>query len=537
MPPAISSTADLNSTVYINGCVYTIDSARPWASAFIVSADGLFEYVGSTEEVLLIAQRRHLVIVDLKNQFVMPGVHDAHMHFLYSGLALTSDVDIGMDTTATNIAQKIKDAGCKCHYVNTYQDWIMANVYNNEGFPNGVADRKDLDEMFPDIPVVVSGGAGHSKLLNTKALERAGYDIENEKDVHGGKFFRREDGSLTGELGETAMTKAALALPFPGLNHIKRVLKYAIVVAHRSGVTSCQEASSNTLLLRALKELDEEGKLDLDISTHIVYGPEYIAHESASTLHKLLDETEKFKSKHVDTRFVKIILDGVPLPPLYTHCGLDDHGVPDKSKIVVEDVKEAICKYDERGMTVRVHCTGHGSTRTALDGIEMARKKNPDGPRHEIAHCSGVHDDDFSRYAPLRVTAEMSPAEFFSHPFTASSNGLIDWDFTKILDADALVTIGSDWGAIPDPCLFDPLSRIVEAVGRGSKEKGAEILCRMLTLNGADAVGKEKEAGSVEIGKKANFIVVDRDLSEGLFEGARVVRTYFEGECVWDREY
>jgi predicted amidohydrolase YtcJ len=130
----------------------------------------------------------------------------------------------------------------------------------------------------------------------------------------------------------------------------------------------------------------------------------------------------------------------------------------------------------------------------------------------------------------------MSPAEFFNHPFTASSGGLMDWNFTKMMEADAHITIGSDWGATPDPSLFAPLARIVETVGQGSKEQGGEILCRMLTRHGAEAVGRETEAGSIEIGKKANFIILDKDLSKGEFEGASVLQTYFEGECVWEKE-
>lgn len=102
---------------------------------------------------------------------------------------------------------------------------------------------------------------------------------------------------------------------------------------------------------------------------------------------------------------------------------------------------------------------------------------------------------------------------------------------------NAHITIGSDWGAAPDPSLLPPAAAIVETVGGGSKENGGKALCRMLTLNGAEAIGKEKEVGTIEVGMKANFIVVDKDLSKGEFEGASVIRTYFEGECVWDKDF
>lgn len=128
----------------------------------------------------------------------------------------------------------------------------------------------------------------------------------------------------------------------------------------------------------------------------------------------------------------------------------------------------------------------------------------------------------------------MSPAELFVHPVTAASKGLMDWNFTRMMDAGAHITIGSDWGAVPDPSLFNSMAKIVDGVGRGDRAAGGETLCRMMTLNGAIAIGREKELGSIEVGKKANFIVISRDLSKGDFEGAKVLRTYFEGEKVWD---
>ncbi|KAF9696547.1 hypothetical protein EKO04_005322 [Ascochyta lentis] len=522
------------SVAYINASVYTVDSSNPRASGFIVSHDGFFTHIGSTEEILSEVKRSHSVIVDLRGRFTMPGIHDAHMHLLFSGLGLTSNAVIDMDATHLNIAEKVKHGICACEYMNAYQDWILASAYNNQGFPEGKADREYLDKVFPDQPVVVSGGAAHAMLLNTAALIQAGYDIENEPDTHGAKFFRRPNGSLTGELAESAMAKAALSIPAPSRTHVKRALKHAIRLAHKAGVTSTQEASSNTILLQALSEMESEGSLALDISTHIVHENEWLASESKESLQQLLAVADQHASKHIDTRFVKIMMDGVPLPPLFTRAGLTEQGDIDHNMIVPENVVEAVLEYDKKGLTVKIHCTGAGATRHALNAIEAARKINPGGPRHEIAHNSGVHDDDFKRYAPLNVTAEMSPAELFVHPVTAASDGLMDWDFTKMMDAGAHITIGSDWGAVPEPSLFQHMAKIVETVGRGDKTAGGEALCRMMTLNGAIAVNKEQTLGSIEVGKKANFIVMNQNLSNGEFDGAKVLRTYFEGEKVWD---
>ncbi|KAH7348160.1 amidohydrolase 3 [Pyrenochaeta sp. MPI-SDFR-AT-0127] len=534
MPFNLSSIVPADSVAYVNGSVYTIDTSNPWASGFIVSPDGIFTHVGSTEEVALVAKRSQIIIVDLKGNFTMPGIHDAHAHLMGSGLALISGVDIGSNVTSLNIADRVKEGECACEYINAYQNWILAGTYTSEGFPNNTVDRQYLDGVFPDRPVAIGGGAGHGALLNTAALELAGYDVDKEPDTQGSIFLRRQDGSLTGELGETAMNKFGVALPSPGTPHIKRALRRAIRSQHQVGITSTQESSANTVLLHALSEMEQEGTVNLDIYTHIVYGPEWVSRERKEDSVRLLEAAEQFKSKHVHTNFVKIILDGVPIPPFLSHAPLDANGNINKTHIQVLDVAEAVAEYDRRGMTVKIHCTGHGATRMALDAIEEARKINPGGPRHEIAHNSGVSEEDYSRYAKLNVTAEMSPAFFFGSDFEKNSNGLADWNFAKMRSSNAHITIGTDWGAAPTPNILDFIGNILEELGDGSVERGAEIACEILTLNGARAVGRDADVGSIEVGKKANFIVVDRDLSQGKFAGAKVLRTYFEGEKVWD---
>ncbi|PSN67520.1 amidohydrolase 3 [Corynespora cassiicola Philippines] len=528
-----SSAVLANSVAYINGSIYTVDNLNPWASGFIVSPDGFFTHVGTTEEMASIANRSQLIVVDLKGNFTMPGLHDAHAHLMLSGLALTSDANIGTNVTELNFADRVQEGQCACEYINVYQNWILAGLYTNDGFPNNTIDRQYLDGAFPDTPVAVQGGSGHGVLLNTAALEVAGYDVENEPDTQGAVVFRRPDGSMTGELAENGMSKFGVALPRPGTPHVKRALLRAIQTSHQAGITSTQEASSNTMLLHALREMEKEGTLNLDIHTHLVYGPEWLSRESREDSIRLLDQAEEYRSEHVHTNFVKIVLDGIPVPPYFSHAPLNTTGGVNTTFLQILDVAEAIAEYDSRGMTVKIHCTGHGATRLALDAIEAARRNNPGGPRHEIAHNSGVHPDDYIRYSELNVTAEMSPAILFNSGL-GPINEIQDFNFARMQAVNAHITIGSDWGAAPDPRLFDAVARKLEQIGDGSIERGAELALRMLTLNGAEAMGRQASVGSIEVGKKANFIVVDRDLSRGEFSGAEVLRTYFEGEKVWD---
>jgi predicted amidohydrolase YtcJ len=111
---------------------------------------------------------------------------------------------------------------------------------------------------------------------------------------------------------------------------------------------------------------------------------------------------------------------------------------------------------------------------------------------------------------------------------------LFDWDFHRHAGLGNHVTLGSDWGGGFDASVLQYVAPVVEKVGGGSKELGGEMLCRIMTLAGAEAVGKQAEFGSIEVGKKANFISVSQNLAKGEFDGAKVLKTWFEGEMVWD---
>lgn len=519
-----------DSTAYINGRVFTVDENNPRVEAFIVDSKGIFTAVGSSKDIEQIAVSQHIPTYNLHQQFVMPGIHDAHVHMLFSGIALTSHARLPeQGLTTLNVVDELKKGSCLCKYAHVQEDWLIGSAYRVEDFR-----RQALDQAFPTTPVMIRGGAGHSAFFNTAALERSGYDIENEPDDRATRYMRDEHGHLTGEMAEMSLSKAYTNLPQPSLRHTRRVMKEAQYMLHKGGVTSCQEASANTLFLKSISELEAADELKLDVFAHIVYAPDWIGEETSESLHTLLDTAAKYQSTHVNTGFVKIILDGVPLDPYWTQANLED-GKPDESKLFIANIHEAVQKYDERGMTVKVHCTGHGATRITLDAFEAARKRNPNGPKHEVAHCSGVHDDDYVRFRPLNVTAEMSPAFLYSHPLTAMSGGLMDWNFLKMMAANAPLSIGSDWGAGESPDILPHLAGVAEAIGNGDRAVGGEKLCRLLTLAGAEAVGRTKDLGSIQVGKKANFIAVDKDLSKGEFDGANVLRTWFEGEMVYER--
>ncbi|KAJ4189013.1 hypothetical protein NW767_011663 [Fusarium falciforme] len=541
-----SSKSLADSVAFFNGRVYTVNKQQPWAEAFIVTATGVFEAVGSDAEILSIAKERRLVQFDLRKHFVMPGIHDAHTHMLVGGMMHLNESTLDLEIHDTTIGEKLHHSHCMCSYYGVRDDWVIGNSYAAFHFPDSTPDRRHLDLVWPDQPVLLREVSAHKVLLNTAGLERLGIS-DSVVDPPAGTFVRRADGTLTGELLEAATGVAWEKLPKPTLSHVKRALEHGISVCHRYGITSVQEATANTVYLHALHELESENRLNLDMYTHILSAPESVIGETDESLASLINISEGFRSKHVNPQFVNFILDGAPLPPNLTQADLDDEGCPREENIYVSKEKlfSRMQLFDSRGITCKLHAAGEGSVRLALDVIEKLREANKHGPQHEIAHCNAVHPDDVRRFASLRTTAEMSPAIFHQRVWFESVPHLGNWNFNGFLSTGSRMTIGSDWAVTPVPDLFPALAEIVDKVhgfendnvvakdGLTKLQRGGQILCRVITLGGAGAVGAGHRAGSIEVGKKSNFIVVNQDLSEGHLKGAKVLQTWFEGRLAY----
>jgi predicted amidohydrolase YtcJ len=372
---------------YINGHVYTVNKCQPWAEAFIVTEDGKFSTVGSTSEIQAKAKQASMVIYDLRGNFVMPGIHDAHVHTIIAGSGLLNWFKTGMDVNKDNVIERIKKSACSCAYTQVYEDWL----FGGGGFGFKDFDRSILDKEFPDNPVVILGGGCHSWFANTAALKRAGYNAEGgEEDPLGGKHETRLDGSLTGELKDQAGNRLMAALPRPPRAHIKRIIKRAIQEMHRHGVTSCQDAAASEMFLKALSEIDCEKDLKMHFSTHCLYKNEWLTGEIQMPADKLIMSADAYRSRHVETRFVKMMMDGGCVPDLMSHSDVDEHGNPDQSQLLLPDIAELVEKFDAKGITCKIHCMGYGGAKTALNAYESLREKRPKGPRHEIAHCTRV---------------------------------------------------------------------------------------------------------------------------------------------------
>ena len=523
----VAETAD---SVWLNGRIYTVNDAQPWVEAMAIQGGKLI-FVGSNEAAKeFIGASTHSV--DLQGRMVMPGIHDAHSHLLWAGLHLNYGCRFQEQETIDTILNKLQ----QCAEGKGKGDWLVAGSMRHTFFPDNKPHRSWLDKAFPDTPVYLREMTFHHALLNTKALEIAGID-RNTPSPFGGEIVKDGNGELTGELVESATILASRFLPRDPVERQLNALRWAVTTNNQYGITSVQDAASNLDSLQGLDTLDRNNELTLQIAAHLIWGNPGFGGMSNEDLLSLIDDRAKYQTQHVGTDFVKMWVDGSPTPPYFTQADIDDRGQVELSRILIppDKLNQMVARFDKAGIKVKMHVAGAGAARVALDAIEVARKANPQSSiRHELGHTNLITPRDKPRFKQLNVVGEMSPAVWHLYGRTLGDPPQPAWEFNTLLDHGVLMTVGTDWVVTPTPNLFPGLQGMLL---RGDESIDLETALRMLTINGAIAVGWEKTHGSLEPGKAANFIVLDRNLFEipaAEVSETKVLKTVFEGAVVYE---
>ncbi len=521
---------DTADSVYLNGKIYTVNEAQPWAEALAVQGDKII-FVGSNE-----AAREFIgsstSVIDLKNRMVMPGIHDAHTHLLWASMHMKCDCCFAEQETPDSIISKLKQYG----QGKDKNKWLVGGYFYYTFFPDNKPHRSWLDKFFPDTPVYLKEMTFHQVLLNTKGLEVAGID-KTTPSPEGGEIIKDENGELTGELVENATTLATRCLPVETDETKLEALRTAVALNNQYGITSIQDAGTTFDALRGLVKLDRNNELTLKIAAHLTWGSPTFGEMSNDKLEALINDRAQYQTQRVKTDFIKMTLDGVPTPPYFTEAGIDDHGQVELSRLQIapDKLNEIVTRFDKAGLRVKMHVTGAGAARVALDAIEAARKQNPQSSiTHDLAHTNLIAPQDKPRFKKLNAVGEMSPAVWHVFGRTLGNPPQPAWEFKTMLDHDVLMTMGSDWVVTPSPNLFPGLQGILL---RGDESIDLVSALKMMTINGAISVGWKKTQGSIEPGKVASFIVLDRNLFEiPLTDIAetRVLKTVFEGKVVYE---
>jgi predicted amidohydrolase YtcJ len=561
------------------GQVYTVDAARSWAQAVAVR-DGTIVAAGTDADITALAGPRTDVI-DLDGRMLLPGFTDAHVHASAGGLErLRCDL-----SDAHGLADYLAIVR---GYAERHPEveWITGGGWAMDVFPGGVASRHDLDAVVPDRPVFLSNRDHHAAWVNSRALELAGVGASTP-DPTDGRIERDRDGAPAGTLQEGAMGLVERVVPRPGLAEQVAGITEGQRYLHSLGITSWQEAIVGDYAVipdcfDAYLEADRAGLLTGSVVGALWWQRgagtgqlDGLAERRSLSEGRSLTEGRSLSEgrgrAEPGGRFratsVKIMQDGVcenftasMLTPY-----LDPHGHggggAGTSFFDAAELMAAVTAIDARGFQVHFHAIGDRAVREALDAVEAARRANgPGHGRHHISHIQVVHPDDLPRFRGLSVLANCQPLWACNEPqmtdLTLPYLGPVragwQYPFGSLLRSGAQLCFGSDWPvSSPNPLweLHTAVNRTVPpgypyaAPGEGDvflpdERIGLADALAAFTIGSAYVNHAESVAGSIEPGKQADLVVLDRDLfaqPPSEIALAQVDLTFAGGKLVYDR--
>ena len=528
---AEEAAADL---VLTGGAVYTVDAARSWAQAVAVSA-GRITAVGSDADMRPFVGSR-TEVVNLRGRMVLPGFQDAHVHASSGGLEL-GRCDLSPLHTRAGYLAAIREYADR----NPQAAWITGGGWSMDVFPGGVPSKDDLDAVVPDRPVFLSNRDHHGAWVNSRALALAGVDASTP-DPPDGRIERDDGGAPGGMLHEGAMNLVQPVVPAPDLAEQVAGIVTGQAYLHSLGITAWQEAIVGDYAVvpdcfGAYREAERQGLLTARVTGALWW-------QRSAGLGQL-DFLAERRAVAGRSRFratsVKIMQDGIcengtaaMLAPY-----LDGHGHPTGSTgtsfFDADELKAAVTAIDAAGFGVHVHAIGDRAVREALDAVAAARAANGPTPgRHHIAHIQVIHPDDLPRFRALGVAANCQPLWACNEPqmteltvpFLGPERAGWQYPFGTLAASGAQLCFGSDWPVSSANPMWEMHTAVNRTAPPGYPYGGPDsdepfLPAERLSLPAAIAaftIGSayinhdEQEAGSVEPGKRADLVVLDRNL-------------------------
>lgn len=545
--------------VFTNGRIYTMDRNRPWASVVAVKA-GRIVAVGD-QDMLGPFMGPDTERVDLKGAMMLPGIVDVHAHLMMGGQAELFELRVpstaNVETLIARVAEKVADT--------PEGSWVIGGQWGSDLLPrlNTVEALEKLDAASRGRPVMLRDDTYHNRWVNSEALRLAGIKRDTPDPDKGSIGRDIATGALTGVMIEAAAGMVERAIVDSGhyTEEMDRAaMARSIATLNSFGVTAFLDAAAMQPILAALKGLDDRGELTAwSISAMPAVEPSFMFGIAGDELIALKDQ---YRSAHARPDFVKVFLDGVPgartaafhepyLPDAVLGCCFRGSTI-----VTVPELIRWIGKCEKLGLGVKIHCAGDAAVSQALDAIDVVRSFN--GPTkliHHIAHASYIAPSDIPRFAELGVAADLSPFLWYPTSFLeghkqamGEERALRFWPNKELLASGALLAGGSDWPVMPNPDPWNGMEGLVTRQNPGGEFSGQALwpeqaldiatALEIFTINSARAIGMADTVGSIEVGKSADLIVIDRNVLEipaDEIADTKVLTTWFEGRVVYER--
>jgi predicted amidohydrolase YtcJ len=542
--------------VLYNGKVFTGDSEHPYAEAVAIRGDKIVA-VGSRAEASQ-ALSRDAEAIDLKGNFLTPGLIDSHCHALDGGLTLIS-ADIGENVSSVDelvaFAADAKKTG----------RGMQGDILHVTGVPlafwskNSELNQRFNADPYADQSVLLEGMDGHTAWANKAMLKRAGIDqqlISGLDAIGRGYYGFGPDLEPNGFLVDAGVDRVTEVIPKPTPERMLAAGRAAVEYMHALGITAWLDPEVTAEILQAYRGLAERGELNSHVGALPVI--EFKKGHPEEQLATALKFREDFKNvPDVKVVGIKVFADGVVEYPSQTavlskpYHSSGNSGEMKNGELLfnpAQFAKIAIAA-DKQGMIVHVHAIGDQAVTEALNGIAAARKANGNsGLPHTITHLQFIRPEDIPRFRELGVIASFqlywANAETDTidlvKPYIDPSIYVWQYPARSVLDTGGIVAGASDW----------PVStaNVFRAIYQAETRKGPkgvldasqrvprEAMLYAYTINAARALDQQSRIGSIAPGKQADFALLDQDVLTVTAEEARdtkVLWTIVGGKTVY----
>ena len=532
--------------IVTNARIYTVNLGAKWAEAVAIRGERIVA-VGDRKQID-VYRGPSTRIIDAGQRLVLPGFTDCHLHFMEGSLGLTH-VELNGASSVEEIQRRVK----------TYADahpnepWIQGMGWTYPTFgPGALPNKKILDDVVPDRPVYLEAFDGHSSWANSKALAMAGID-RNTPDPPNGKIVRDEKGEATGALKESAGDLISSLLPKPTRAERLAALRQGIHEANKVGLVRVHSAGGDFDYLDLYDELRKSGELTLRFYVAYFLDPPGLTPQAAA---KIEAARKQYNDDWISGGVVKTMLDGVVeahtaamLEP-YT----DDPSLSGKLFWDPGQYKATIAELDKDGLQIFTHAIGDRAVRLALDAYENAATANhTSDARPRIEHIETISTLDIERFGKVGVIASMQPLHSYPDEDTLGiwarnigpERAKRPWAWHSIADKGGALAFGSDWPVVT----LSPWPGVQTALTRQTSEDKPEYgfvpqqrlsledALRAYTLGAAFAGRREKTEGSIETGKLADMIILDRNLFQiepTEIRNTEVLMTIVGGKVVYE---
>jgi predicted amidohydrolase YtcJ len=530
--------------IFRHAAAYTVDAARSWATTVAIR-NGRIVYVGS-DSLLTPMVGPKTEVVDLHGKMLLPGFQDGHVHPIGSGVELGECTLDDLETAA-----QVTDSIDACAQAQPSIPWVRGTGWQLPVFKDGNPSRALLDRAVPDRPAFMYAADGHSAWVNSRALALAGITRDTPDPPHGRIERDRRTGEPSGTLREDAIGLVSNVVPERSEAELAAGLDRAEKLANRFGITSVMSATTDEAGLRTFAAAERRGTLTFRVIAALSLGDPL----PDSLLPKLRELRARFTSPRIKPTVVKLFADGVieaRTAALLAPYG-DRHGDPGKPIYDPAQLKDVAAELDREGFQIHVHAIGDWAIRMTLDAFAFARARNgARDARHTITHLELVDSSDIPRFRTLGAVANFQPLwangdEYLTRmtePSLGPARSRWLYPIASVAQTGAVVSGGSDWSVSS----LNPLDAIevgithrqpdepTQAAWHPAERVDLPTMIAMYTINSAYANHQEQETGSIEVGKLADLIVLDRNLFAipvAEIHRVRVLRTLLEGKTVF----